>query len=392
MNETLFDQLKHIQTTSGTESAIHQLIESLTERKEYDRLFEAMLLKHRFEMGLPLAQPTSLDVPEERRQEFEDHYIETAREVGELFLADGNIARAWPYLRTIGEAEKVREALENVSTNREADEETEQYIAIALHEGAHPVKGLELMLKTYGICNTITTFDQALQQQLLKGEDQKRAAALLVKELYQDLTQTLGHEVQSRVAMVPPGSTIRELITGRDWLFENDNYHIDVSHLNSVVRFARAFDRNTPELQNVIELCEYGSKLSPQFQYQGDPPFDEFYPAHLHFFKVLVGDNVDEHLQYFKDRLEAEPDEEDKPYLAIVLVDLLMRLERLGEAVDAATPYLSMVNDLSENGFSYARLCQEAKRYDAWQKACEQAGDYVGFAAAVIQKSQEAET
>ena len=111
----------------------------------------------------------------------------------------------------------------------------------------------------------------------------------------------------------------------------------------------------------------------------------------MHFFKVLAGENVDEHLQYFKDRLEAEPDEEDKPYLAIVLVDLLMRLERYEEAVDAATPYLCQVNDLSENGFSYARLCQQAKRHDAWQAACERAGDYVGYAAAVIQASQEAE-
>ncbi len=390
MSESLFEQLKHIQETSGTESAIHQLIETLREEKNYDRLFEAALLKHRYEMGLPLAQPTSLDVPDDKRKEFEDHYIETAREVGDLFLADGNIPRAWPYLRTIGEGDKVRESLENLSTNRQADEETEQYIAIALHEGAHPVKGLELMLRTYGICNTITTFDQALQQQLLSSEDQKRAAAMLVNELYEDLTQTLQHEVQQRIAMVPPGQTIHELIAGRDWLFENDNYHVDVSHLNSVVRFARAFDRNTPELSKVMQLCEYGSKLSKQFQYPGDPPFDDFYPAHVHFFKVLAGENVEEHLKYFRDRLEAEPDEQDKPYLAIVLVDLLMRLERLDEAVDAATPYLCQVNDLSQNGFSYARLCQEAGRYDAWQSACEQAGDYVGYAAAVIQESTQA--
>ncbi len=389
MSQAIFEQLKHIQETSGTESAIHQLIETLREQKNYDRLFEAMLLKHRYEMHLPLAQPTSLDVPEEQRQAFEDHYIETAREVGELFLADGNLPKAWPYLRTIGETEKVRLAFDELTTDREADEDTEKYIGIALHEGAHPVKGLELMLRTYGICNTITTFDQALQQQLLSTEDQKAAAALLVNEIYKDLTYTLQSEVSQKIAMVPPGSTIKELIAGRDWLFENDNYHSDVSHLNSVVRFARAFDPETPELQKVIELCEYGSKLSPQFQYPGDPPFDKFYEAHLHFFKVLAGDNADEHLKYFRDRLNEEPDEDDKPYLAIVLVDLLIRLKRLNEAVDAATPYLCQVNDFSQNGFSYARLCQQAGRYQAWQAACEQAGDYVGYAAAVIQESTQ---
>ncbi len=388
MSQQLFEQLNHLQDTSGAESAIHELIETLRKEKNYDRLFEAMLLKHRYEMKLPLAQPTSLEVPEDQRKEFEDHYIETAREVGELFLADGNLPRAWPYLRTIGEGEKVKQALEELCLDREADDETERYIAIALHEGAHPVKGLELMLKTYGICNTITTFDQALQQQILSPDDQKRAAAMLVNEIYEDLKQTLEHEVTRKIAAVPPGSTLRELIADRNWLFGDNNYHIDVSHLNAVVRFARAFDRDMPELQKVIELCEYGSKLSSQFQYGGDPPFDEFYPAHLHFFKVLAGENVEEHLQYFRDRLEAEPDEDDKPYLAIVLVDLLIRLDRLSEAVDAATPYLCRVNDLSPHGFSYVRLCQDAGRYDAWKAACRESEDAVGYAAAVIQESQ----
>ncbi len=389
MSDTLFDQLKQTQQSSGTKAAIEELISTLRKQKNYDRLFEALLLRHRLEMGLPLAQPTGLDVPEEHRKTFEDHYINTAREVGDLFLQEGNIPKAWPYLRTIGETEKVREALEQLSTNREADEETEQYIGIALHEGAHPVKGLELMLKTYGICNTITTFDQALQQQLLSQEDQRQAAAILVRELYEDLTHTIQHEVSQKIAMVPPGASIRELIAGREWLFENDNYHIDVSHLNSVVRFARSFNQDTPELSKVIELCDYGSKLSAQFQYPADPPFDEFYPAHLHFFKVLAGENTDEHLKYFQSRLDSEPDEEDKPYFAIVLVDLLMRLGRLNDAVDAATPYLCQVNDVSDNGFSYARLCQKAERYDAWQSACQQAGDYVGYAAAVIQESTQ---
>jgi hypothetical protein len=113
--------------------ADHHRAAALHEQKNYDRLFEAMLLKHRHEMHLPLAQPTSLDVPEEQRQEFEDHYIETAREIGDLYLADGNIPRAWPYLRTIGETEKVREALEKLPLDRDADEDTEKYIGIALH-------------------------------------------------------------------------------------------------------------------------------------------------------------------------------------------------------------------------------------------------------------------
>ena len=66
-----------------------------------------------------------------------------------------------------------------------------------------------------------------------------------------------------------------EAITGRDWLFDDGNYHIDVSHLAAVVRFARFLPPESAGLPVVLELCEYGKRLSPQFQFPADPPFDD---------------------------------------------------------------------------------------------------------------------
>ncbi len=36
----------------------------------------------------------------------------TAREVGEMFLADGNIPGAWPYFRAVGDTEPIVKALD----------------------------------------------------------------------------------------------------------------------------------------------------------------------------------------------------------------------------------------------------------------------------------------
>src|SRR5438445_422566 len=70
--------------------------------------------------------------------------------------------------------------------------------------------------------------------------------------------------------------SVRDLITGRDWLFADEGYHIDISHLSSVIRFSLALQ--PCEEQNLaIELCEYGLKLSPRYRYDGPPPFENQY-------------------------------------------------------------------------------------------------------------------
>jgi tetratricopeptide (TPR) repeat protein len=381
MPETSFAELETLHRTAGAAAAIERLIESLRASRDYRRLFDALLLKKRHQMGLPLAQPTSLDVPEEKREEFEQAFIAAAREIGELFLQQGQIPQAWGFLNMIREPEKVRQAIERLDPRSDSGEPMDAVLQIALYEGAHPVKGLELLLHSHGTCNTITAMDQVAPQ--MKPEDRKRAAALLVREIYDDLRETLNRDVQSRMAGSPPADSIRELIAGRDFLFADGNYHIDVSHLNSVVRFARFLDGDNPELHKAIELAEYGSRLSPQLQYPGDAPFDDFYPAHVQFLKALAGEDVDEALAYFRQKLDAEPDEQDRLMIAYVLVDLLVRLNRLDEAVEIAERHLAHLDESS--GFSLAQLCQEAGRMDVLQRVSCEKGDLVKYTAALLQ-------
>lgn len=380
MNEDAFDILEETSRTVGPEAVIEDLIKTLRANQEYHRLFDAMLLKKKFELGLPLLQPTSFeDVPAAHVDEFKSCYVKAAREVGHLFLENGRISDAWIYFRTIGDPEPVAKVIDALPVNSHLDEETEELLNVALYEGAHPVKGLEILLRTHGTCNTVTALDQQMPQ--LKPEERRRAAAMLVREIYRDLVHSVRHEVQQRLSANPPGESLRELIAGRAFLFEEGNYHIDVSHLSACVRFARWLTADDPELPLAVELAEYGSKLDPQFQYAGEPPFEDFYPAHAAFLKAVCGD--EEGLNYFRKRPETEEDERDRQVSAYVLVDLLARTDRWAEAVEVAEKHLQNLDESS--GFSFAELCRRAERLDLAQSAARQKSDLVRFVGALLQ-------
>jgi hypothetical protein len=380
-----FEQLAVLKESAGPAAALDRLADLLCEQKQYHKLFDARLLKRKFELGLPLARPSSLqDVPDEQRKLVEETYVAAAREAGDLFLAAGDIPAAWMYLQVIREPEKVAAAIEALPATSDGNEKFEQIMQIALYQGVNPPKGVKMMLKSHGTCSTITSLDQVMHN--LSQPQREACAKVMVRSLYQDLSDSVRRHVQQRVPTVPPDASLRELLAGRDWLFEGGGYHIDVSHLGSVVRFARSIDAPAEELELALQMAEYGFRLDERLQYAGEPPFEDSYPAHIQFFKVLIGRDREQALQYFRDKLAAEPDEQDKPLLAYVLTDLLMRVGNLDEAVDVAAKYLTNLGD--DVSFSFAELCAEAKRPDVFRRVAEGRGDLVGFTAALIQESQ----
>lgn len=381
---TAFDRIAKLKSSEGPQAAIDLLIETLRNEKNYHRVFDALLMKKKNELGLPLLHPTSLDdVPSNQRVDFEKYYVDSAREVGNLFLNNNQLGEAWVYFRTIQEPDAVSEALET-ATLPDDYEKSQELINIALYEGANPVRGLQFLLQSNGTCNTITAMDQAMQG--LDSTNRQKAAAMIVQHLYEELIMTVKSEVERRMPLPPSAKepTLRELIMGREWLFQEGNYHIDVSHLNSVVRFSRFLDPGTPELEQAVQLAEYGCHLDTQFQYPGEAPFEDFYPSHLHFLNVLLGRNVDEAMAYFQQKLDAEPDEPDQQMIAYVMVDLLIRCDRLDQAMEIAGKHLRF---LDEPTFSFAELCTKAGKLDAWAEASKAKGDLVAFTAAIVQSS-----
>ncbi|MDA0832170.1 MAG: hypothetical protein O2955_01840 [Planctomycetota bacterium] len=381
-----FDELQTLQRESGAGPTIDRLIETLKADKQYHRIFDALLLKVRQEMGLSLVRPTSFDdVPAEKKDEFEKAYIDAARAVGKMFLEDKQLGPAWMYFRTIQETDAVRDVLDKLDVEHVDGQAIEELINIGLHEGAHPVKGFEAMLRHHGTCSTITAFDHNLSR--IDNAQREQIAKMLLDQLHTDLLHSLQRDVQRRLPTEPPAESIRELIAGRDWLFEEHNYHIDVSHLNSIVRFCRSLPAGDPALAKAIELCDYGSKLSTQFQYPSEPPFQDYYTAHKAYFKVLADDDREENLNYFREILKSESEIEQQQLIALVLVDMMTRIDRSSDAVDIAKDYLSNVEE--PQTFSFSQLCQEHQRWDLLEKSARERGDLVQFTATLLSNKND---
>src|SRR4051794_32235106 len=113
-SEPDFDALETLLRTDGPAQAIEKLIETLEARKEYRALLDALLLKARHELGLPLIQAGPIsNLKEPSRTQFEEKYVEAIRRVGTKLLEAGEIPTAWAYFRAIAESEPVSAALES---------------------------------------------------------------------------------------------------------------------------------------------------------------------------------------------------------------------------------------------------------------------------------------
>ncbi len=379
MSETMFDQMAEAARSRGPEAALDLLAERLREEKKFPHLFEARLMKKRWQLGLPLIQAESLgELPAEQRRAYEDAYIDAAHEVGGLFLAEGDIARAWPYFRAIGETAPVAAAIDKF----EPGEGIDQIIEIAFHERANPRKGFELILANYGTCSAITTFEQYPAR-----DGREDCVRLLVRRLHGDVTESLRHAIASREGTVPETRHVPSLVAGRDWLFEDNNYHVDTSHLAAVIRFSMELeDRETLGL--AVELTEYGRRLSPLFHYKGQPPFEDIYVDYGVYLRALCGDEVDAAVTHFRQKASAANPDETGSGPAQVLVGLLARLGRLNEAIDASLDHLRQVETSQLTCPSVAQLCEMAHDYGRLEKIAREHGDMLHFAAAVSEQSR----
>ncbi len=383
MEKSSFDTLDQVSSKQESQELLARLVKEVEEAGELHKLFDAKMLQKKAALGLPLSRPSSLqDVPQEHRKEVEEAYVEAAREVGGKLVEQGELAAAWMYLQVIQEPELLAVALDELPDQIEDYEKMEEILQLALYQGVNPPKGVKIMLNGHGTCSTITALDQSLPQ--MSQEHRTACSKLMVRSLYNDLTDSVRRQVEQKVPLIEPGASLKTLITGRDWIFDEGNYHVDVSHLNSVVRFARSIEAPAEELELARELAQYGAKLDKPLQYDGEPPFQDFYPAHEHFFNILLDKKRDEGLQYFREQLEAEPDEQDKPLLAYVLVDLLIRSDKLDEAVELSAKYLSNLNE--DVSISFDELCEKAGRLDVLKKVRKEQNDLVGYASAILRE------
>jgi hypothetical protein len=380
MDSALFDELQRLVKSAGAAAAFDRLGADLRQRKDYANLFNALILKKRHELGLPLiATGPSPDLPEEVQQPYEDAIREAGREVGGLFLAEGNIPQAWLYFRMLGEPGPVIDAIERYEPGPEDD--AHPIIEIAFNQGVQPRKGFDMLLGRHGLCSAITVLGGVVHNpdSGVPADVRDYCIRKLVRALYDELRERLRAEIERREGKAPPaGASVADLMKGRDWLFEEDYFHVDVSHLSAVVQMAVHLDP-CPELGLAREMCAYGARLSPQFQYHSDPPFEDQYRDYGMFLSILDGSNVEGGLAHFRAKAENADPETIGTYPAQVLVNLLLRLNRPAEALAVARKFLAREDDRQLACPGIPELCRRTGDYAALAEVARQQGNALNF-------------
>jgi hypothetical protein len=382
MHEQLCDELQQTLGAEGPDAAVERLCEALRERKDYGNLFYALLLKKRHALGVsPVPSGASQDLPPSVHGPYEEAIRDACRTVGGLYLEDGDIARAWPYFRMLGESEPVARALEDVTLVE--GEDVQPIIEVAYHHGVHPRKGFDLILERYGICNAITTLGGG-HEAPFGPEVRTYCIKRLVRALHKELGERLAAEIAHREGSVPQTRSIPELLAGRDWLFEDEfSYHIDVSHLGSAVQMAVHL-APCEELELARELCAYGRKLSPRFQYAADPPFEDQYRDYGLFLAALAGDDVPAALDHFRAKAEQADPQEVGTYPSEVLVNLLLRTGRRQEALEVARGRLAGADERQLSCPNLLDLCEKAQDYGALADVARAQDNPVYFVAGLL--------
>jgi hypothetical protein len=382
LSPVTYDRLRTLLASNGPVAAVDQLCTDLRALGDLNALFYALLMKKRVELGVsPFPTGAAAELPPETHAEYEQAIREAGRLVGTEFLRQHDLRKAWFYFNMLGEAEPVREYLESFRPT-DADD-VQPLIEVGLYHGVHPQKGFDLVVERYGICNAITTYSG--QDFSRNPAAKQHCIAALVRNLYDQLLERLKADLEGRGVTIPPPVTVGSIVRDHPEIFEEGAYHIDTSHLSSVVQFALELEAY-PERRLARELCAYGERLSDSFKFASDPPFENTYADYKILLDVLDGENVEAGLKHFWDKIDPAA-AEGSTFPAEVYVNLLLKLDRKAEALEVARKYLSGENrQLSCPGVY--ELCQQVGDFTGLAETALVRNDGVNFLAGLIAQAK----
>lgn len=372
-----FDQFDNALSQNGAASALDLVAEEMRQANKPAELYEVLKMRARYEAGLPLMYSDSADdMSDEQRTKLEDGLLDACRQVGQLLIEQGRVVDAWMYLQYLAD----REASASMIADIEPDEDNvDELVQVLLAEGVDPSRGYQLSLDYYGTCNSITAFHEHVLRHDI--EVQRKVAGQLVEHLHEELIATLKADIAQQEGDEPAEESLADLLAERDWVMGENNYHIDTTHLSSTVAFGRLCD--DPEaIRLALDLTEYGKRLGPVFaEQQGDEPFAEIYPAHNLYFHALLGEQVEEAVEYFHTKAN-EVDTGEHGLGAIqTYLELLVRLNRREEAL---TSGLALIPAEGRSLMSASKLFEFAETPEQYEKLAvffKEQGDMLGYAA-----------
>ena len=376
----MYRQLTEARNASGPLAVVERLIDYLEAEQRYHELFEALKMRARLQLDLT---PTQTDreerLDEETELKIERALIDACRRVGEGLLKQGKVREGWMYMRPVGDRQVAAAAIARIVPD---DENTDALLEILVHEGVDVGAGYQLALDRLGTCNSITLFETAIAAR--PRSDQQQAAALLVEHVHRELLENVRRDIAQREHAEPKETTLAELLAVRPTLLRDGTYHLDTTHLASTVRFARVLD-DRRHLELALDLTQYGRHLHPQFQYPGEEPFLDLYPASSAFFRAILGDQVDAGIRYFTQKADAVDRRQFGNIAVEVLIDLLSRVGRHEAALQEFARRLPADARLMGIAPSMLELSQRMGSFDAMRDLCVQRDDLLGFTAALIQ-------
>ena len=416
-----FDRLETTAARDGVAAMFHELAESLRSRRRWHALFDLRLLEARVQLGLPPTGDTG-DIAGAVRDALDERSLAACREVGWPLLDEGQVAAGWMYLRAAAEPADVAAKLAAIAaelvpgaapathpadepaadpaTDPADDEQTaarlREIVHVALWEGVDPALGIDLVIRLQGTCNAITAYEQAVSR--LPARRQERAAAVLVRHLHGEVARALRADLVSRGAAVPPPGDPDPLPPLLDALraaggADDPAIHVDVSHLQSVLRIARpAADPAT--IRAAWELAAYACRLPRDVVYPGEPPFEDVGQASRLFFGAQLGHDVGAAVAFFHRAATTARLEESGTLACDTLVLLLDRLGQPREALAAllARPAEGQMHSPLQASGALPSIVDLAGRSGGWNDllaACRARGDEITFAAAVAARDHQ---
>ena len=190
-------------------------------------------------------------------------------------------------------------------------------------------------------------------------EGRSDSLRLLVRSLHGQLVENLSRAISDVEGKRPESHSIAALIEGRDWLFENNAQYTDSSHIAPVLKLSADLD-DAETLRLAVEIAGYASRLGEMFQYSDDPPFERAYDDRRIYLEALVGADVDRAVRHFDEKAAASDPDRDGYRPAEVLVELLIRVERYDDAINAFRRYLMDAAPEDLSCPSLPQLCQMA--------------------------------
>lgn len=392
----VFDSLTTTAESDGAHAMLEELAQSLRARHRWHALFDLRLMQARIKLGL---SPTGdIGNPDEAvREQLDLASLNACREVGWPLLEAGEVSAAWMYLRATSAQTEIAKKLAELAASPPDDEEAamtqlQDIIQVALWEGVDPALGIRLVIESQGTCNSITAFDQTITR--LPGRQQQRAIAVLVRHLNKELCEALRNDLAQRNIVdkknLSKANSITELLELAGGLQNDASFHVDVSHLQSVLRFAR-ISTELEVIHLAWELAVYACRLPENVTYPGEPPFENVGEASRLFFGALLEKDVDKALTFFREAITPERISNGEVLPSDTLIFLLSRLGRSAEAVQVALarpPQSNMPSMFQAAGMlpSLIELAVAANKLDDVRHACRERGDEITFAATWLQQ------